>query len=71
MILITLKNLSKKVKLDPSFGELNFNSLSVQLVTKKKMREFIFFISEFLCKSIFNFLNVYVSIRFLNLVSII
>ena len=32
----------KNVKLGPSFRELNFNSLSVQSVPKKKMCDFIF-----------------------------
>ena len=37
-----LKQFIRKVKLDPSFRELNFNSLSVQSVPKKKMSDFIF-----------------------------
>ena len=43
------KQFIRKVKVDPSFRELNFNSPSVQSVPKKKMCDFIFKISEFLC----------------------
>ena len=35
------KQFIRKVKLDPSCRELNFNSLSVQSVPKKKMWDFI------------------------------
>ena len=36
------KQFIRKVKLDPSFREINFNILSVQSVPKKKMCDFIF-----------------------------
>ena len=36
------KKFIRKVKLDPSFRELNFNTQSVQSVSKRKLCDFIF-----------------------------
>ena len=36
------KQFIRKVKLDPAFRELNFNSFLVQSVPKKEMCDFIF-----------------------------
>ena len=47
ILIILIKQFIRKVKLDPSFRELNFNSLSVQSVSKKKMCDFIFQIPDF------------------------